>query len=69
MAWRGWQARSDNEGGSAASIGGRFAEENIPLQRLQSADDIANAAVFLASAEAREITGAALNVGGGVVMD
>jgi len=69
MAWRGWQARSDNEGGTATSIGGRFANENIPLQRLQSADDIANAAVFLASAEAREITGAALNVGGGVVMD
>lgn len=36
---------------------------------LQTADDIANAAVFLASPEAREITGAALNVGGGVVMD
>ena len=50
-------------------IGGHFAEENIPLRRLQSADGIANAAVFLASAEAREITGAALNVGGGVVMD
>ena len=47
----------------------RFAEENIPLQRLQSADDIANTAVFLASDDAREITGDAINVGGGVVMD
>ncbi|MFP6746398.1 MAG: SDR family oxidoreductase [Alphaproteobacteria bacterium] len=69
MAWRGWEARSNTEGGTAAEIGARFAAENIPLQRLQSADDIANTAVFLASGEAREITGEAINVGGGVVMD
>lgn len=69
MAWRGWEGRSNIEGGTAAEIGARFAAENIPLQRLQSADDIANTAVFLASAEAREITGEAINVGGGVVMD
>jgi NAD(P)-dependent dehydrogenase (short-subunit alcohol dehydrogenase family) len=69
MAWRGWEGRSNTEGGTAADIGGRFAAENIPLQRLQSADDIANTAVFLASDEAREITGDAINVGGGVVMD
>ncbi len=69
MAWRGWEARVQTEGGDAAGIGRRFAEENIPLQRLQSASDIANTAVFLASDEAREITGEAINVGGGVVMD
>ena len=69
MAWRGWELRSRKEGGTAASIGAQFAKENVPLQRLQRADDIANAAVFLASAESKEITGAALNVGGGVVMD
>lgn len=69
MAWRGWTARADNEGGTVDDIGTQFAEENVPLQRLQSADDIANAALFLASAEASEITGAALNVGGGVAMD
>jgi NAD(P)-dependent dehydrogenase (short-subunit alcohol dehydrogenase family) len=69
MAWRGWEARGNSEGGTAADIGGRFAAENIPLQRLQSADDIANTAVFLASEEASEITGDAINVGGGVVMD
>ncbi|MDA1097954.1 MAG: glucose 1-dehydrogenase [Proteobacteria bacterium] len=69
MAWRGWEARSRTEGVKAADIGGRFAAENIPLQRLQSAEDIANTAVFLASDAAREITGAAINVGGGVVMD
>ncbi|HIF10155.1 MAG TPA: glucose 1-dehydrogenase [Sneathiellales bacterium] len=69
MAWRGWEARSNIEGGTAGDIGENFAAENIPLQRLQSADDIANTAVFLASDEAREITGDAINVGGGVVMD
>ena len=69
MAWRGWAQRAETEGGSAAEVGARFAAENIPLQRPQTAEDIANAAVFLASGEAREITGAAINVGGGVVMD
>ena len=69
MAWRGWEARGDSEGIPAGDIGARFAAENIPLQRLQSADDIANTAVFLASDEAGEITGDAINVGGGVVMD
>ncbi|MBT6984069.1 MAG: SDR family oxidoreductase [Rhodospirillaceae bacterium] len=69
MAFRGWEARSETEGGNANDIGDRFAAENIPLQQLQSADDIANTAVFLASNEAREITGDAINVGGGVVMD
>jgi NAD(P)-dependent dehydrogenase (short-subunit alcohol dehydrogenase family) len=69
MAWRGWEARGNLEGSNAAEIGDQFAAENIPLQRLQSADDIANTAVFLASDEASEITGDAINVGGGVVMD
>jgi len=69
MAWRGWEAAAAAQQATAAELGERFAEENIPLQRLQSANDIANAAVFLASGEAREITGAALNVGGGVAMD
>ena len=69
MAWRGWEARGNLEGSNAAEIGDQIAEENIPLQRLQSADDIANTAVFLASDEASEIIGDAINVGGGVVMD
>jgi NAD(P)-dependent dehydrogenase (short-subunit alcohol dehydrogenase family) len=64
MAWRGWEGRGD-----ASEIGNKFARENIPLQRLQSAEDIANTAVFLASDESREITGEAINVGGGVVTD
>jgi len=69
MAWRGWELRSNQEGGSAGTIGKKFALDNIPLERLQKAEDIARAAVFLASTDAKEITGAALNVGGGVVMD
>ena len=69
MAWRGWSERAEVEGGGPGDIGAQFAAEYIPLLRPQSAEDIANTAVFLASGEAREITGAAINVGGGVVMD
>lgn len=39
----------------------------IPLRRAQMPEDIANAVVFLASDEARQITGQALNVDGGAV--
>jgi NAD(P)-dependent dehydrogenase (short-subunit alcohol dehydrogenase family) len=42
---------------------------HIPLHRFQSTADIANAVAFLASDDAKEITGAALNVSGGLVMD
>ena len=38
----------------------------IPFKRMQTAEDIGNAAVFLASDEAKEITGQALNVCGGM---
>jgi len=38
----------------------------IPFKRMQTSEDIGNAAVFLASDEAREITGQALNVCGGM---
>ncbi len=43
----------------------RIAE--IPLQRFGVPDDVARAAVFLASADSAYMTGAVLNVGGGVV--
>ena len=43
-------------------------EEWIPMKREQTPEDIGNAAVFLASEEARNITGQALMVDGGVVM-
>ena len=38
----------------------------IPFKRMQTEEDIGNAAVFLASDEAKEITGQALNVCGGM---
>jgi 3-oxoacyl-[acyl-carrier protein] reductase len=40
----------------------------IPLERLGSADDIANAVVFLASEAAGYITGHVLSVNGGMYM-
>ena len=40
----------------------------IPMKREQTPEDIGQAAVFLASDEARNITGQALHVDGGVVM-
>ena len=42
---------------------------DIPLRRFQSAQDVAASVAFLASDEAKEITGAAINVSGGLVMD
>lgn len=41
--------------------------EEIPMQRFGEAEDVANAAVYLASDEARYVTGQVLNVNGGVV--
>jgi meso-butanediol dehydrogenase/(S,S)-butanediol dehydrogenase/diacetyl reductase len=41
-------------------------EMAIPFKRMQTPEDIGNAAVFLASDEAKEITGQALNVCGGM---
>ena len=41
----------------------------IPLRRSNTGDDIANMAAFLASEEARNITGQSLNVDGGLVWD
>ena len=40
--------------------------DNIPLKRLGSADDVAAAAVYLASEEAGYVTGEVLNVSGGL---
>jgi 3-oxoacyl-[acyl-carrier protein] reductase len=43
-------------------------KEHIPLRRLGTARDIANAALFLASDEAAFITGSCLDVNGGMTM-
>jgi meso-butanediol dehydrogenase / (S,S)-butanediol dehydrogenase / diacetyl reductase len=42
-------------------------QTSIPFKRYQTPEDIGNAVAFLASEEAREITGQALNVCGGMV--
>jgi NAD(P)-dependent dehydrogenase (short-subunit alcohol dehydrogenase family) len=44
---------------------GKAAGSNFVLARLTEADDIANAAVFLLSEQARQITGVVINVDGG----
>ncbi|MGE0878148.1 MAG: SDR family NAD(P)-dependent oxidoreductase [Acidimicrobiia bacterium] len=44
---------------------GKTVGANVPLQRLTTADDIANAAVFLLSEEAAAITGVNIDVDGG----
>lgn len=41
----------------------------IPMQRFQSADDIAGVVAFLASDDASEMTGQAINITGGMVME
>ena len=68
MAWRTFEQRK-TETQTMEAFGDTFAREHVPLQRLQTADDIAAGFVFLASDEAHEITGTALNIGGGVFMD
>jgi meso-butanediol dehydrogenase/(S,S)-butanediol dehydrogenase/diacetyl reductase len=45
-----------------------FIEKNCPLRREQTPEDIGNATVFLVSDAARNITGQALNVDGGIEM-
>jgi meso-butanediol dehydrogenase / (S,S)-butanediol dehydrogenase / diacetyl reductase len=44
-------------------------KQRVPMGRPQMPEDIGNAVVFLASDEAKEITGQALNVDGGSVMN
>lgn len=46
----------------------RKAISAIPLKRLATADDVANAVVFLGSDWARHITGEVLNINGGAVL-
>ena len=68
MAWATFAKRKRDDQ-SVEDFSSDLAANEIPLNRLQSASDIANGFVFLTSREASEITGAVLNIGGGVVMD
>ena len=71
--WQELAERMAKGGGSFAGMSPRQVFESrvqalIPLKREQTPEDIGWAAVFLASDEARNITGQALHVDGGVVM-
>ena len=57
------------KGMSPKDIFDAMAQNMIPLKRPQTPEDIGNAVVFLASAEADQITGQALNVDGGAVFN
>ena len=46
-----------------------YSVEGLPIARIGQPEDIAEAVVFLASPAAHYITGQALNVDGGMVMD
>ena len=46
----------------------RTVKANIPIQRAPTTVDVGSAVAFLASEDASEITGQALNVNGGAVM-
>jgi NAD(P)-dependent dehydrogenase (short-subunit alcohol dehydrogenase family) len=46
-----------------------YIQSNCPLKREQTPEDIGHAVVFLVSDEARNITGQALNVDGGMQMN
>ncbi|MEC7565898.1 MAG: SDR family oxidoreductase [Planctomycetota bacterium] len=67
--WQAWydqqpeESRMDYEQWGAEKI-----KKLCPLQRWQSPRDIAQAAVFLASKAAENITGQTLNVDGGIIM-
>ena len=60
---------SDHTGRSPREVFDRHVEQRIPLKREQTPEDIGNAASFLASDYAQNITGQALNVSGGSHMN
>lgn len=53
------------EGMSPDEVFQAVVQNMIPMKRAQTAEDIGNAVVFLASEEAKEITGQSINVDGG----
>lgn len=71
--WQETAERLSGQSGPFAGMEPRAIFENrvnavIPMKRDQTPEDIGWAAVFLASEQARQITGQALHVDGGVVM-
>lgn len=68
MATEGHEARAARLGISLDEAKAQAAQD-IPLGRLTTADDLARAIVWLASPESAHITGQALNVNGGSLMN
>ena len=62
------QSNPSYEGMEARQLFEAYVRDAMPLQREQTPEDIGNLAAFLASEEARNITGQAINVDGGAVM-
>lgn len=71
--WRGLESMMTGaatpEAVEARRVFDAFIESNCPLQREQTPEDIGQAVVFLASDAARNITGQALNVDGGIELN
>ena len=57
------------EGMNPGEVFKTVVQNMIPFQRPQTPEDIGNAVVFLASDDAREITGQAINVDGGAIFN
>jgi NAD(P)-dependent dehydrogenase (short-subunit alcohol dehydrogenase family) len=47
----------------------KFVDDNCPMQREQTTEDIGNAVAFFASDNSLNITGQSLNINGGTIMD
>lgn len=67
MVERFWQRLEREHGLTAAEARARF-QTRMPLGSFQTANDIADAVLFLASDQARQITGVALPVDGGFLL-
>lgn len=65
----GWviEAQAATTGTEAESLRARL-QQDVPLRSFVAAEDVADAVAFLASEKARSVTGADLNVTGGLVM-
>jgi meso-butanediol dehydrogenase/(S,S)-butanediol dehydrogenase/diacetyl reductase len=63
------QERGEIFGSKPGEAMHNFIEQNIPLRRAATAEDLAAAVAFLCSPDADYITGQCLNVDGGVEMD
>ena len=69
ISLRGSMSPDNTEGLSPREIFDRGVQERIPLGREQTPEDIGNLAAFLASDYSKNITGQAINVSGGSVMN